>query len=76
MVRKMGLLMREEKINTASPQVPLYPLRFGPIYQYRLWGGRRLAELLTTPLSTDLSARRGYLATAMTMPAGYLDIIL
>ena len=23
--------------------LPLYPLRFEPIYQYRLWGGRRLA---------------------------------
>jgi mannose-6-phosphate isomerase len=29
---------------------PLYPLRFEPIYQYRLWGGRRLANLLTAPL--------------------------
>ncbi len=28
----------------------LYPLRFNPIYQYRLWGGRRLASLLSTPL--------------------------
>ena len=28
----------------------LYPLRFDPIYQYRLWGGRRLAEVLTVPL--------------------------
>lgn len=28
----------------------LYPLRFEPIYQYRLWGGRRLAELLSAPL--------------------------
>ena len=32
---------------------PLYPLRFEPIYQYRLWGGRRLAELLTAPLPGD-----------------------
>jgi mannose-6-phosphate isomerase len=31
-------------------QIPLYPLRFDPIYQYRLWGGRRLAKLLSTPL--------------------------
>ena len=31
-------------------QVPLYPLRFEPIYQYRLWGGRRLADLLSAPL--------------------------
>jgi mannose-6-phosphate isomerase len=28
----------------------LYPLRFEPIYQYRLWGGRRLTELLAAPL--------------------------
>jgi mannose-6-phosphate isomerase len=34
-------------------QLPLYPLRFGPIYQYRLWGGRRLAGLLSTPLPGD-----------------------
>ena len=27
-----------------------YPLRFEPIYQYRLWGGRHLAGLLTAPL--------------------------
>jgi len=31
----------------------LYPLRFEPIYQYRLWGGRRLADLLTAPLPGD-----------------------
>jgi len=31
-------------------QILLYPLRFEPIYQYRLWGGRRLANLLTAPL--------------------------
>jgi mannose-6-phosphate isomerase len=31
-------------------QAPLYPLRFEPIYQYRLWGGRHLAGLLTAPL--------------------------
>ena len=34
-------------------QTPLYPLRFEPIYQYRLWGGRRLASLLTAPLPGD-----------------------
>ena len=33
--------------------VPLYPLRFKPIYQYRPWGGRRLAHLLSTPLPDD-----------------------
>src|ERR1035437_6205133 len=31
-------------------QIHLYPLRFEPIYQYRLWGGRRLAGVLTAPL--------------------------
>jgi mannose-6-phosphate isomerase len=31
-------------------QIALYPLRFEPIYEYRLWGGRRLADLLATPL--------------------------
>ena len=37
---------REEALNQAL----LYPLRFEPIYQYRLWGGRHLADLLTAPL--------------------------
>ena len=31
-------------------QTALYPLRFEPIYQYRLWGGRRLADLLAAQL--------------------------
>ena len=31
-------------------ETPLYPLRFAPIYQYRPWGGRRLAELLSAPV--------------------------
>ncbi len=31
----------------------MYPLRFEPIYQYRTWGGRRLADLLTAPLPDD-----------------------
>jgi len=34
-------------------EMPLYPLCFEPIYQYRLWGGRRLASLLSTPLPGD-----------------------
>jgi mannose-6-phosphate isomerase len=34
-------------------QTHLYPLKFEPIYQYRLWGGRRLADLLSTPLPDD-----------------------
>ena len=35
------------------PLRQLYPLRFDPIYQYRLWGGRRLGQLLSTPLPGD-----------------------
>ena len=31
----------------------LYPLRFAPIYQYRLWGGRRLADLFSVTLPGD-----------------------
>jgi len=54
----------------ALSQTPLYPLRFEPIYQYRLWGGRRLADLLTAPLPGDgPSARHGFSATGMTIPA-------
>ena len=28
----------------------MYPIRFEPIYQYRIWGGRNLANLLSAPL--------------------------
>jgi len=31
-------------------ELTLHPLFFRPIYQYRLWGGRRLGHLLTEPL--------------------------
>jgi mannose-6-phosphate isomerase len=34
-------------------ETPLYPLRFEPIYQYRLWGGRGLANVLSAPLPGD-----------------------
>ncbi|MGC1616752.1 MAG: type I phosphomannose isomerase catalytic subunit [Candidatus Acidiferrum sp.] len=34
-------------------EILLYPLRFEPIFQYRLWGGRRLADLLSVPLPGD-----------------------
>nr|WP_309697553.1 type I phosphomannose isomerase catalytic subunit [Armatimonas sp.] len=39
----------------------LYPLRFMPIYQYRLWGGRRLANLLSTPLPADIPIGEAWL---------------
>lgn len=34
-------------------EIPLYPLKFEPIYQYRIWGGRKLGDLLSTPLPAD-----------------------
>jgi len=34
-------------------QIKLYPLKFDPIYQYRIWGGRRLADLVSKPLPPD-----------------------
>jgi mannose-6-phosphate isomerase len=39
--------------NTLMNEIPLYPLRFEPIYQYRPWGGRRLGKLLSAPLPRD-----------------------
>ncbi|MHB8636701.1 MAG: type I phosphomannose isomerase catalytic subunit [Fimbriimonadaceae bacterium] len=34
-------------------QPTLYPLRFAPIFQYRLWGGRHFETLLAAPLPGD-----------------------
>ena len=33
--------------------VALYPLRFDPIFQYRLWGGRRLEQWFDMKLPVD-----------------------
>ena len=49
---KRRLDVDAESVRTMS-QVPLYPLRFEPIYQYRLWGGRRLGDLLAAPLPAE-----------------------
>src|SRR5580700_6321434 len=35
---------------TPMNQTPLYPLRFEPVCRYRLWGGRRLSNLLPAAL--------------------------
>jgi mannose-6-phosphate isomerase len=40
--------MTTKEIN--PDQIALYPILFEPIYQYRPWGGRRLAKVLKTPL--------------------------
>ena len=45
--------MNTQILTDTMDEIPLYPLRFEPIYQYRLWGGRRLANLLSTPLPGD-----------------------
>jgi len=37
-------------IENTKGQIPLYPIRFEPIFQYRIWGGRQLEELLIAPL--------------------------
>lgn len=36
-----------------SSETALYPLLFEPIYEYRPWGGRRLADVLSVPLPGD-----------------------
>jgi mannose-6-phosphate isomerase len=48
-----GKDMNRTQKRQAINQNILYPLRFEPIYQYRLWGGRRLADVLTAPLPND-----------------------
>jgi mannose-6-phosphate isomerase len=32
------------------PDIPLYPLRFEPMFQYRLWGGRELGDFMGAEL--------------------------
>lgn len=39
----------------------MYPLKFDPIYQYRLWGGRRLEHLLSKPLPKDESVGEAWI---------------
>jgi mannose-6-phosphate isomerase len=45
----MSIKTKRHSVN----QTHLYPLRFEPFYQYRLWGGRRLTKLLSAPLPGD-----------------------
>ena len=45
--------MNTKTKKSSGSNTVLYPLQFEPIYQYRLWGGRHLADLLTAPLPGD-----------------------
>ena len=47
-------------------RIELYPLRFEPIYQYRLWGGRRLSGVLSAPLPGDGPIGEAWLLTDRT----------
>lgn len=52
----------------------LYPVKFNPIYQYRIWGGRRLAELLSKPLPPeDLIGEAWILSDRKDHPSHVLD---
>ena len=46
----LDLLSIDNSKGHAMDRTFLYPLRFEPIYQYRLWGGRHLADFLSAPL--------------------------
>jgi len=39
--------------SVASDSDAFYPLQFTPFFEYRLWGGRRLAHWMSNPLSGD-----------------------
>jgi mannose-6-phosphate isomerase len=47
-----GLSTQQIPLHGMNP-VPLYPLRFEPVFQYRTWGGRRLANLMSVTLPGD-----------------------
>lgn len=46
-------MQKQVSFETMTDSPELYPLHFGPIYQYRLWGGRRLSEFNADPLPGD-----------------------
>src|SRR5271165_4177412 len=54
--------------------VPLYPLRFEPIFMPRLWGGRRLGEMLRRPLpGTDPVGEAWVLSDQGELPSRVAD---
>jgi len=46
-------IYKDGSVSHSGMTQSLYPLTFDPIYQYRLWGGRRLVNWLKTPLPAD-----------------------
>ena len=50
-MRALGILLLK---CLPAPKKPLYPMKFAPIFQYRPWGGRRLAELLEVKIPDGL----------------------
>lgn len=55
-------------------QIKLYPLKFDPIYQYRIWGGRRLENLLSKPLPpNDLIGEAWILSDRDDHPSKVID---
>jgi mannose-6-phosphate isomerase len=50
MVRTKDQLVGDASKSIALTETELHPLRFKQIYQYRPWGGRHLADLLTDPM--------------------------
>jgi mannose-6-phosphate isomerase len=49
------------RTDDAMSEQTLYPLGFDPIYQYRLWGGRRFSDLLSTPLPDNVPIGEAWL---------------
>ena len=40
-------------MSALQSSLPMYPLRFAPLFQYRLWGGRRLADVFDASLPSN-----------------------
>ena len=60
---------KERRGENAMNPIRFYPLRFEPIYQYRLWGGRRLADLLAAPIARRRPDRRSLAAERPRRPS-------